>query len=407
MSDQNSPAKPAGEKPPADKGAAKANPSTPKGTAAKSGKLKAQSAAPAKHTSGSGAGKWWLLILVLLAAASAAGYYYGAPLWQQFNGEQQALARQVQALEVELAKQSQQQLNSVQQIAANNEKIENLPLRLSTELSGQLNQQLQRQITGPMASLASRVQRNQTRLNDLDGGVGRQWQLAELQYTIRLASMRLTLEDDVAPSIELLERADDLLAQWNDPDFSPLRAALAADIAALEQRPTIDRQGLHNRLLAIAVESQEALATELERQNFVLQEEGAEDQGARPDWRARLNQLGDLVGELFILQRTEQALPELTAPNAQQLLAERFALAIEQAALAMWRGDTALYQHSLKLCQELLELSTASSDNRAPLRASLAELAQLPVAHKTLSISQSEAAWYDWQRANAQSESAP
>ena len=113
------------------------------------------------------------------------------------------------------------------------------------------------------------------------------------------------------------------------------------------------------------------------------------------------------MGELFILQRTEQPLPELTAPNAQELLAERFALAIEQAALAMWRGDTALYQHSLKLCQELLELSSASSDNRAPLRASLAELAQLPVAHKKLSISQSEAAWYDWQRANAQSESAP
>lgn|GEM_PF-4427041 len=407
MSDKSSPTKPADEQPRADKNAAQVNAPGSKQKAANQGKPKAQSAAPEKRTNGSWAGKLWLLMLVLLAAAAAAGYYYGAPLWQQFNGDQQALARQVQALEVALAEQRKQQLKSAQQIAANNEKIEGLPVRVSAELSGQLNRELQRQITGPIAGLASRVQRNQTRLNDLDGGVGRQWQLAELQYTIRLASMRLAFEDNVAPSIELLERADDLLAQWSDPDFSPLRAALAADIAALERRPTIDRQGLHNRLLAIAVQSQEALATELEIQNFVFQGEGAPDQNARPDWRARLNQLGDLVGELFILQRTEQPLPELTAPNAQELLAERFALAVEQAALAMWRGDTALYQHSLKLCQELLEFSTASSDSTAPLRASLTELAQQPVADKKLGISQSEAAWYDWQRANAQSESAP
>lgn len=350
-----------------------------------------------------------LFLLLVLVGASAAGYYYAAPLWQSFYSEQQALSRQVEALETALAAQQSSQQQLMASSAAQAQQLESLPLRLSAELSGQLSEQLSRKLDGPVANLVAAVQRNQLRIKDLNGDVGRQWQLAELQYSIRLASMRLAFERDVAPSVELLERADALLAEWGDPALAALRAALAADISSLQQLPSVDRHGLYNRLLALAEQAQSALQVEVAELTFNPASDRSPDSAAPADWRVRLSQLGDLLGEIFILQRSDQPLPELVAPSQQQLLAERFALALEQAALALWRADGELYRHSLALAQQLVTLAAASSDQTAPLLAELSALAAEPVAAPQLTISRSEQALYDWQRASRgeQSEQQP
>lgn len=369
------------------------------GSAAKQAKVAAKPAP--KATSGSAvsnrsSGRRWLsrlLSLALLAGLGGAGYYYAMPLWQQVVGQQQGLARQVEALEAALAEQAKQQREQAVAVANHGRLLDSLPVRLSGELSGQLSEQLARQVTGPVANLSAAVQRNQRRLNDLDGNVGRQWQLAELQYIVHIAGQRLAFEPDTAPSVALLERADTLLAGWNDPALAPLRAGLAADIAALQALPVIDREGLANRLMAVAEQVQMALQS-----GFVeLAFEPEPPMAAPVDWRGRVAELGELVGQLFILKRSDAPLPVVVAAQQPELVALRFAQAIEQAQLALWRGDQSRYQHSLALCTELLAIGGVTA---GPLIDALAQLAAEPVAAPALPPSRAEQALYDWQQAS-------
>ncbi|TFH67347.1 hypothetical protein E3W66_07575 [Gammaproteobacteria bacterium LSUCC0057] len=369
-------------------------------TAAPARASKSASAKPGGANKSAAALRATLWLLLLLAAAGG-GYYFALPLWQSFVSQQQSQARQIAALEQALAEQQAVRSEWRVELDGQREQLEKLPLRLSAELSGQLNEQLSRQLAGPLANLSAAVQRNQLRLNDLDGNSGRQWQLAELYYFIRSAALQLNFERQFNAAIELLQRADALLAEWQEPAVAPLRAALAADIAALQQQPAVDRDGLHNRLLAVAAQAQTALQQPLAQPTFNPAPAAHENQPpVERDWRARLRQLGDLVGAIFILKRSDETLPEVSLPSRQQLLGQRFALAAEQAAVALWQADQPLYLHSLTLCQQLLAVATIDSAVRAPLQAELAALAAQSVVRPSVSISRSEQALYDWRRAS-------
>lgn len=351
---------------------------------------------PAAKASGSHRTRHWsalLLALVVLAGLVGAGYYYGLPIWQQQLGQQRALLRQVEALEQSLAQQSTASSELSAAVAANQQQLDQLPGRLSAELSAQLN--------GPIASLTAAQQHNQRRLNELDGNVGRQWQLAELQYIVHVAAQRLVVERDVEPSIALLQRADALLAGWNEPALAPLRAGLAADIGALQALPVVDRQGLHNRLQAVAEQAQLVLRPTVAELSFTPPPAPAP---VAADWRARVVQLGELVGQLFILKRSNQPLPEVVAEQRPALIALRFSQAIEQASLALWRADQLLYRQSLALCEQLLELAAVDSPS---LSAALAALAAESVAPPALPASRAAQALYEWQRSGSGVEAQP
>ncbi len=364
---------------------------------------KPKAARTAKPAAAQRSGRRWpagLMALLLLAGLVGGGYYYGLPLWQQQLGQQRALLRQVEALEQALAEQNSARTELAASVAASQQQLDGLPGRLSAQLSGQLSAELAAQVNGPIASLAAALQRNQRRLNDLDGNVGRQWQLAELEYIVYIAAQRLAVERDVEPSIALLERADALLAGWGDPALAPLRVGLAADIGALQALPVVDRQGLHNRLQAVAEQAQLALQPSVAELTFTPP--------AAPvpaaDWRARVAQLGELVGQLFILKRSDQPLPAVVAEQRPALIALRFSQAIEQAQLALWRADQPLYRQSLALAEQLLELAAVNSP---ALSAALAELVTAPVGAPAVPASRAVQALYEWRQSGPTAEAQP
>jgi uroporphyrin-3 C-methyltransferase len=79
----------------------------------------------------------------------------------------------------------------------------------------------------------------------------REWQLAEVEYLLRIANHRILMERDVSAALRLLEAADAILLELDDFAVFQVRAALADEILALGNVRGNDVQGIYLRLEAI------------------------------------------------------------------------------------------------------------------------------------------------------------
>lgn len=84
----------------------------------------------------------------------------------------------------------------------------------------------------------------QLAIADIKGRRPNDWLLAEADYLVKMAGRKLWLEHDVVSATRLMENADQRISALNDPSLTPLRRAMADDIATLKAIPLIDRDGL-------------------------------------------------------------------------------------------------------------------------------------------------------------------
>ncbi|MEB3734656.1 uroporphyrinogen-III C-methyltransferase [Halopseudomonas pachastrellae] len=105
--------------------------------------------------------------------------------------------------------------------------------------------------------LIAEMQRSQQalgeRLNVLQGDGREEWKLAEAQYLLRLAALRLQAVQDVSAARELLETVDGILKSMPDSGLYGVREQLAGYQAELEGLPELDRAGVFLRLGAPCV----------------------------------------------------------------------------------------------------------------------------------------------------------
>ena len=78
----------------------------------------------------------------------------------------------------------------------------------------------------------------------------RDWQLAEVEYLLRLANHRVRLERDADGATDLLTAADETLARLDDFAFHEVRALLAEETASLRAFEGADVAGVFLRLEA-------------------------------------------------------------------------------------------------------------------------------------------------------------
>jgi uroporphyrin-3 C-methyltransferase len=160
----------------------------------------------------------FLLILVL---AAAAGYYW----WQQ-----QQVARDYSAAIAEL----EQQLASK---AAN--------ARLDASLSP---------LKGDIVSLGRKIDEfgleqqglrdSSEKLYELFGRDKNAWQLAEVEYLMRVAQHKLILQDDFEGAAITLQAASDRIGLTGDPGLLPVRVMISEEIAELKTRKRADLVGM-------------------------------------------------------------------------------------------------------------------------------------------------------------------
>ena len=213
----------------------------------------------------------WLALLLVIALGLGASW-----LLREGQHREKELAQRVAGLEATSA-EKQSNLQAVND-------------RWQQELRSGLGA-LKKSQADDSAQLTQRLDSKEKALAELQQELARfsasdrnSWLLAEAGHLLRLANQRLVMATDPVASLALLNSADAVLREIDDPSLHDVRAALAADIASLRAVPKVDVEGIYLRLAAL-IEQAEKLVI------FQLPERAARPQPeAADDWQGRLRQ---------------------------------------------------------------------------------------------------------------------
>lgn len=287
--------------------------------------------APVKTPKPASRASFRFLFLLLLAGLGGLGWFS----WQQLL-QVQALQARVNGNEVQSAALRTQ----LETLSASNAALQEA-LQLATG-------ELAAQATGSAARLQEvqqqvqmlRLQRNTTTATPADV------LLSEARSLLRQGRERLLASQDVPVALSLYLAADEVLQQINDPAVQLVRQTLLRETDSLRGVRLPDIGSLHAALgdLLDGVE-QWPLANRRNdaEQRFVTREETApvaSDGGWFGGLQARLSRY-------FIVTRQEAPVQPLLSEEGMALLRLQMVLQLEQARLALLRGDLRLYQQSL------------------------------------------------------------
>lgn len=234
---------------------------------------------------------------------------------------------------------------------------------LATQVAG-LSRELrttQDQAAGRARTLAE-VQAKLDSLNaSLSADQRKQWQLGEVDYYVRLAEQHLLLTRDVQGSRALLDVADRILADTNDNALLKLRQAIAQDRLALAAAARVDVAGLYLRLgalderLAALVLPAEAggghrAAGEVQKPAAI--KASAEGAGLSERGSNLMEQGWAKFRGLITVRRYDEPIRPLLTDAERGLIREKLRLQLGQAQLALLRGESTVYQSSLKQAGE-------------------------------------------------------
>lgn len=236
---------------------------------------------------------------------------------------------------------------------------------------------------------------------------GQAWRLAECDHLLRLASHRLALARDVAGATRMLTLADEILRDLDDATLAPVRVAIASDLAALAAVSGPDIAGLHARLRALA-DRVELLPSPTsgfaaEAPPAATPTPQAPPAPAPPPasvseriWQA-LSAVGERLTALVRVRadRTPGSAP-VQAPEQAHHVRLIVRLHVEQAAVAMLRGESRLYADSLRSAQALIgQHFDARASSVVPVMAAIDDLAAVDVAPALPDVASSIAALHE------------
>lgn len=192
------------------------------------------------------------------------------------------------------------------------------------------------------------------------------WALAEVEFLLRAAAQRLQLERDVASARAALELADQRLSELDDPRYTPVREALAADLTALAgvQMPEVTGLALElaeltRQLGALPLRSEAAAAP------AAVAPEAAEAPASQPaGWRQALSAVWQALRSYVVVRRKDPADELAFDPAARQLLVEGLRAELMSARLAVLRRDSANLRASAALVTERLQGAFDTGDAR-------------------------------------------
>lgn len=279
----------------------------------------------------------WLALLLVIVSAGGAAW-----LIREGQHKEEALAQRVAQLET-LSQQKQANLQEL------NDRWQQ---ELRTGL-GDVNKNLEEQT----AALAQSLAAAEAQLAQLDKELGRfsasdrnSWLLAETEHLLRLANQRLVMAGDPVAAQALLNSADAILREIDDPGLHAVRAAVAADVAALRAVPKVDIEGIYVRLAALIEQADQLVIFQFPEQA------PAPDPVAAEDWQGRLRQGYDAalskLSDYIIIRRRDVPMQALMDPQWEGLVRLNLRMLLEQAQVALLSGNQALYVASLDRAQQ-------------------------------------------------------
>ncbi|MEZ5569626.1 MAG: uroporphyrinogen-III C-methyltransferase [Halioglobus sp.] len=281
----------------------------------------------------------WLALLLVVALGAA-----GAWLLPQLQNTEAALQARLAKLE--------------SSVGGEQASLEAVSRGLNRELQEGLGA-LQESIGGVQASAEQDALRLSQALVELEAQLAEQrselarfsandrtsWLLAEAEYLMRLANQRLIMAGDTAAARALLNSADSVLREIDDAGLYDVRAAVAADLAAVRAVPAVDVEGIYLRLAALIEQADGLVIFSLREREARERPEAAEgwQDRLRQGYAAALQKLSDYI----IIRRRDVPMQALMDPQWEGLVRQNLRMLLEQAQVALLSGNAVLYRESL------------------------------------------------------------
>jgi uroporphyrin-3 C-methyltransferase len=266
------------------------------------------------------------LIAVLLAAGLAALAWIDSR--NRISSTQEELARRLHKIEADsteartVSRQAQEALREAQ-------------VRIA-QMEGRLAESQSQQLA--LEALYQELSRNRD-----------EWQLAEIEQVLAIASQQLQLARNVRAALLALQLAESRLSRSDRPQFAPIRRALTRDIERLKAAPVVDFPAVANRIdNLIASVDNLPLAFEERTERPAP---GPKDAGGAPE-RSFVSRLGSEVwselSQLVVVRKLGPAEPPLLPPTQAYFVRENLRLRLLNARASLLSRDEAGYREDLR-----------------------------------------------------------
>lgn len=318
-----------------------------------------QTPAPVKARSGKGLAAFALLVAAVGVAVAGWGVWQLHTLTQ--SHQRQSSQIETLSAQSQVLKQSEQQLD---------QRLAQFPLPQELEERRQL-----------VAQLQGDQQRINQRLETVLGSSRQGWRLAEAEHLLRLAALRLSALQDVNSATALVEGADQILREQDDPAAFATREQLARSLAALNSVDQPDRTGLFLQLGALRDQAVELSAL---APAFQAQQQAEPAQAADEGWMHWRKYWQKISGFFRVDFNPDANLRPLLAGQALDQVRMALSLALEQAQWGALNGQQAVYQQAMRQAGDVIKTAFNQENEQARnLGERVAKLAQAPVQVQT------------------------
>lgn len=318
----------------------------------------------------------WLISIIALIIALTLAFWN----WQQWNNQQsmqqtlttlQKSSSDLQNLYGDRGSQQSQRL-----------------LALEDKLSAQREM---------IATQRRQIDHNAQTLLEAGNRTRTDWLLAEAEYLLRIANQRLMIEKDIRGALSALESADDVLRESDDVGVYPVRQQLAREVMTLKSISDVDRTGLYLKLEAaidgIHKLTDQALISD-QAPGFVNNANDQDAPAGEPNLLERTwSKFKSTLKQIVVIRRMDEAVKPLLSPDQSAYARLNLQLMLEEAEMAVLRGNQPLYERALTKARETADnWYDATNQQVIALTETLKELAShnvdptLPDISKSLSL---------------------
>jgi uroporphyrin-III C-methyltransferase len=275
-----------------------------------------------------------LLALVLVLIVASAGYY-----WTRF-----VAAPDVAALRAQLDADSAAREALERRLSDADQRLQKLEGTQSAVVEGV--DELRRTSSGFERALQDVAAQGGDKSPD--------WVLAECEYLIFAATVRLGLSHDATSAHAALAAADQRLRSLDHPSILALRERLALDLQALAAVPVPDIEGLALKFAA-QIRKVELLHIKPIAAIDTSFSHSRQAPVAADTWRGALRAMWDDVLSLVDIEDGELPDGVLFDPKLRAVLEQNLKLELSSARLALLQHDTSNYRIAIEIVQQALE----------------------------------------------------
>jgi len=178
------------------------------------------------------------------------------------------------------------------------------------------------------------------------------WRVAEVEFLLSVANHQLLLERDVDTALTALQDADRRLEAIGDPALIPVRKLIASERTSLQSVDVPDIAGMALRLSSLVDNIEQLPLVNRERVKTDLAMDDSQVVDDVNQLMAKI--MKDLKGVVSI-RRSDQPIEPLLPPEEQHYLSQNLGLKLEEARIALLRGDTQTFRQNLADIREWVQ----------------------------------------------------